>query len=193
MRKLIFFTGLLMLIQINVIAQKWVVVKQYKDEFGDLTGKRSIVQIVEGSAMSSPDIKLLVRVSRDVPSTDDFKISLFDTDGKVYEVFKVQIGMVKAQSKTNKPQVTIPVEGKYLFKYKTGETESSFRLLKPNTVAAGKTKSSTINVNYSELNTLLLSTSAPLKCIIAEEIKGGQFSNLIRFTLLPANYSQLVQ
>jgi hypothetical protein len=200
MKKLSFFTSLLILTSINIYAQDWVVTN-YKDEFGDPSGKRSIKQKIEGS-LASTDNKLIVEISRDVPSTNDFTISAFALNGARYEYLEsktvMKEGYSKEKYKKNPSMDPIKagdakaVEGKYLFKYKIGDKGSSFRILKPNTALGNKTRTNTIRVNYKELDAILLSTSVPIKCIIAEENVGGSVSNLIRFTLYPSNYKLLV-
>ena len=195
---------LLILLTIRLLSQTWVLEKQYKDEWGDATGKKAIKQTVEGS-LTWMDYKLRVEISRDVPSTNDFRIRCFDLNGRAEKVFNAQIVWVRESSKKAKKEIEDPivrgdakiVESKYLFKYKIGEKESSFQVSHPNSLGLfGVAESNSIDVNYTELHSILSSTSAPIKCIISEENRSSgemKYSNVIRFTLYPANYSQLVR
>jgi hypothetical protein len=169
-------------------AQIWEV-KSYTDEWGDLSGKRSIKQKVEGSietlAQVGLEVKIIVEISRDVPSTNDFIIKTYSLNGTPWEYLDSKDRIVNKSVELEK--------GKYLFRYKIGKKESSFYISNPNTLRSGSSNSNVINVNYSELNAILLSTSVPIKCIIAVEspINEGSFVNLIRFTLYPSNYMQV--
>ncbi len=199
MNKLVFLIWALFQFGTNGISQEWVATS-YKDEFGDPSGKRSIEQKTEGTLYGTK-FKLSISISRDVPSSNDFKISAFDENGKMCEYIKSKVVMKQGYSKDKyvKNPTLDPVAagdgkvvtGKYLFKYKIGDKESSFRILKPNT--GSRINSNTIYVNYKELDAILLSVTTPVKCMIADDSGGGNVSNLIMFTIYPANYKKIIQ
>ncbi|MGC1391240.1 MAG: hypothetical protein WA816_09395 [Bacteroidales bacterium] len=203
MKRIICFLNLLLMIVFNAFSQTWVVAKQYKDEWGDKTGQQSIEQKVEGSYGWNED-RIIVKISRDVPSTDKFTIMAYDLNGKPYEYFdlnpvRVENGPSKKVLEKNPfmDPTTYPgakvIENKYLIKYKIGNSESSFYISKPSGIFKNRLY---FEIDYSKFNTVLLSTSVPIKCLIAEEIEDFgtvKVSNLFRFTIYPSNYKQLVR
>jgi hypothetical protein len=187
----------------NAFSQTWVVAKQYKDEWGDKTGQRSIEQKVEGSYGWNED-RIIVKISLDVPSTDKFTIMAYDLNGNPYEYFdlnpvRVENGPPKKVLKkdpfmdpTTYPGAKI-IENKYLIKYKIGSSEFYFYISKPTGMFKNRLY---FEIDYSKFNTVLLSTTVPIKCLIAEEIEDFgtvKVSNLFRFTIYPSNYKQLVR
>ena len=202
MKKIFCFIILLIWAVNNTTAQTWVIAQQYKDEWGDPSGGKLIEQKVEGS-LGAMENKILVRISRVVPSADHFSILTYDLNGRPYDYMdinpvRIENGPPARVLKKNPfmDPTTYPgakiIENKYLLRYKIGDRESSFYI----TRTSGLRNRLFFEVDFSKLNAILLSTSTPIKCIIAEEVDnsgGGTRSNLFSFTLYPANYKQLIR
>lgn len=203
MKRIICFLIFLLISLFSASSQTWIVAKQYKDEWGDKTGQQSIEQKVEGSFGWNED-KIIVKISRNIPSTDKFTIMAYDLNGNPYEYYdldpvRVENGPSEKVLKkhpfmdpTTYPGAKI-IENKYLIKYKISDRESSFYISKVSGMFQNRLY---FEIDYSKFNTILLSTTVPVKCIIAKEIDDfgkGNVSNLFRFIVYPSNYKQLLR
>ena len=202
MKKQIFLISLAFVTFINGNAQSWVISKQYKDEWGDKTGKKLIQQKVEGT-FGLIEKRILVIISKDVPSIEDFSIEVYDLNGNPFRFLSITPRRVEnpppkriIRKNPFMNPATYPgtriIENKYLFKYKIGNKESFFYITKSQGIFLQDKLF--FKVNYSKLNSILLSTGEPIKCIIAEEVDEygtSNVSNLFRFTLYPNNYKQI--
>jgi len=191
MNKLIFLVSLLILSTISVIAQKWEV-KNYLDDFGDPSGKKYIIQTVEGTYGNYPPMKIKVVTKRELGSSDNFYIYVYWGD-RVSNLYPngTPIKINEIYSTIHFGEVL-----EYFLRYKTDKKESWLNVLNPihfgNDFPSINMQSYTavsFEIKYSELNAILLSTSLPIKCIIAEKGKDS-FVNIIRFTLYPSNYKR---
>lgn len=199
MRRLLFFTCLLILTTLNAVAQKWIVTKQYKDEWGDPDGRRLIEQIVESTYGLDEEI-IIVKISRVIPSDNYFQVICLKLNGNIYEYY--DLDQVRAENGPSdrvlrknpnmdpaNSQGARVTENKYLLKYKIGDTESSFYITGPR----GRVGHFIFEVDCPKLDAILQSASEPVKCIIAKEIAySGEVRNLFNFRLYPSNYKQFV-